>query len=112
MNHGEKTRIGIEKARASGVTWGAGGQIQGQRNSEKAAAFAELMKPIIFNTMLKLKWPKPNNIATELNKQGIPTAKGGEWHNFTVKRLLDRYGPTFRQEVADAKDKKHPPPQW
>jgi len=29
-------------------------------------------------------------IVTELNAEGVPTARGGKWHLTSVKRLVDR----------------------
>jgi len=40
-------------------------------------------------------------IATGLNEQGIPTARGGEWSSPQVMRILERLEP-FREEEATA----------
>jgi Recombinase len=50
---------------------------------------AEALRPTIYN-LRKAGFVSICAIARELNKRGIPTARGGKWHMTTVTRLLER----------------------
>jgi hypothetical protein len=77
------TRLGL-------LTSGKGGKINnGQAHKRTADARAKALAPTIRalqgKGLVSLK-----SIASELNEQGIPAARGGKWHLPSVTRLLHR----------------------
>jgi len=102
MNHGERTRIGIIKAKERGVAWGTHGQVLANQNKQQAQVFAEALRPLILELMLeRVRGPKA--LAVELNKRGISTRTGGEWRRETVHRLVQRLEPSLSKEVKEAR---------
>jgi hypothetical protein len=53
------------------------------RNQQIAQEFAERMRPV----MSELAELSSHKVAAELNRRGIKSARGGEWHVATVQRL-------------------------
>ena len=102
MDHGTRTKIGIEKARARGVRWGTNGGKLAQHNRRAADEFAEELRPLILQLMLARR-RGPVMLARELNRMGVPASRGGRWHPATVDRLLRRL-PGLREELAKAKE--------
>lgn len=87
-------------------SWGFGVRVRGRGQANKAEAdkFAEKMRPILLEVALKAgNSRKSVVIARMLNERGIPTARGGDWHPETVKRLLRRLQPEFDQELSHLK---------
>ncbi len=102
MDHGTRTKIGIEKARARGVRWGTNGGKLAQHNRRAADEFAEELRPLILKLMLARR-RGPVMLARELNLRGVPTIRGGKWHPATVDRLLRRL-PGLKEEIAEARE--------
>ena len=102
MDHGEKTRAGIIKAKARGVDWGAHGRVLADQNKQQAQIFAESLRPVILELKLeRVRGPKA--IAEELNKRNMPTRTGGKWRRETVNRLIQRLEPSLSKDVKEAR---------
>jgi DNA invertase Pin-like site-specific DNA recombinase len=61
-----------------------------QTNKEAADTFAHSTLPII--EAYQKQGYTLREIAEELNKRGIPTARGGRWHDKTLVRVMKRTG--------------------
>ncbi|MGA9892294.1 MAG: hypothetical protein WBQ55_07985 [Xanthobacteraceae bacterium] len=70
---------------ARGVKLG-GTNAQSIANRDEALQRAEEMRPILG----ELAGMSANKAAAELNRKGIATPKGGQWHALTVMRLRER----------------------
>jgi DNA invertase Pin-like site-specific DNA recombinase len=82
---GERTRLALHAAKARGVKLG-GTNAQSIANRDEARQRAEELRPIL----MELTGMSANKAASELNKRGIPTPKGAQWHALTVMRLRKR----------------------
>ena len=102
MNHGERTKIGIIKAKAKGVDWGKHGRVLGAKNKQQAQVFADALRPLILELRAE-KRRGPKAIAQELNKREVPTRNGGKWHPMTVRRLMQRLEPSLSKDVKEAR---------
>ncbi len=106
MNHSEKTKAGIAKAKAAGTQWGAHGSVLAEKNNNDAQEFAESLRSVILGLMLDAIGAKqrgPKALAVKLNELGIPTARGGKWHPATVHRLMKRLEPGLSVSFKKAK---------
>lgn len=89
---GARTRAALAVLKARGVMLGnrtnlPEAQALGRAtNATKAAAFRDRMLPIVAG--YRSQGLTLAAIAAELNKHGIKTAHGGEWHQPTISRLL------------------------
>lgn len=85
----QRTKDALAAAKRRGVELGRYGRtVLRWENQYYADIFAEGMAPRI---QAKLDAGKSMRaIATELNAEGVKTARGGRWHLTTVKRLVDR----------------------
>ena len=89
---GARTRAALAVLKARGVALGnrtnlPEAQALGRAsNAAKAAAFRDKMLPIIAG--YRSGGMSLTAVAVELNKHGIKTAYGGEWHQPTISRLL------------------------
>ncbi len=103
MNRSEQTKRGIAEARAAGVEWGRHGRALAERNRADADAFAEAMRPVLVKLMAHT--PKAaTRAARKLNQLGVPTRCGGKWHPVTVRRLVERLGPSFDHDLRNRRD--------
>ena len=85
----QRTREALAAAKARGVELGKNGKALAYRNKQQAASFALQVRPII--QLLKNEGHVTlRALASELNNRNIPTARGGQWHEVTVHRLLRR----------------------
>jgi DNA invertase Pin-like site-specific DNA recombinase len=82
---GERTRLALQAAKARGVKLG-GTNAQSIANRDEALQRAEEMRPILS----ELAGMSANKAAAELNRRGVATPKGGQWHALTVMRLRER----------------------
>jgi DNA invertase Pin-like site-specific DNA recombinase len=85
---GERTRVALQAPKARGVKLG-GRNAQSDRNAAEADQRAEQLRPIL----MELAGLSANRVAAELNKRGVATPKGGQWHALTVMRLCQRLAP-------------------
>ena len=85
----QRTKDALARAKANGVVLGKHGRdVLAPRNRKAAVGRA---KAISDTVRAKLDAGKSlRTIAAELNADGVPTAKGGQWHLTSVKRLVDR----------------------
>lgn len=89
----EKTREALAAAKARGVVLGKNGRKNGWKLAEanRDAAYTRA------KNLTRVVWEIRNDgftsireIASELNSRNIPTARGGQWRENTVHRLLKR----------------------
>lgn len=85
----ERTKAGLERARARGVKLGAYGTVLARRNRELACEQAKRLEPLV-DQMRATGKVTVRAIMDELNRRGIPTQRGGPWHPQTVNVLLAR----------------------
>jgi DNA invertase Pin-like site-specific DNA recombinase len=89
----ERTRVALARKKAQGALLGnrtnlAQAQTMGQRaNAAAADAFARNVLPVI-REIKKSGAHSFRAIARALNARGIPTARGGQWHDSTVRNAL------------------------
>jgi len=93
----ERTRAALARKKAAGAILGnrtnlAEAQAMGQAaNREGADAFAANVLPIV-RQIQAAGATTPRAVAMALNDRCIRTARGGAWHNSTVRNLLAREG--------------------
>lgn len=80
----ERTRAGLAAAKAKGVV--LGNPKLAENNRAAALARAELLRPIL----TELSKLSACQVAEELNRRGIETPAGGQWHAQTVIRVRER----------------------
>ena len=81
-----------------GKSRGSYGAVIARQNKAAADAFAQSVRPELFAAMTEGS-RRPTAVARKLNEKGVLTAGGGKWHAQTVKRVLERLGPEFIEEV-------------
>jgi len=95
----DRTRAALAAAKARGVALGwsmpgrAGEQHQAarkgaKRNAEKADQHAANVLPVI--RQIATSGASLRQIAIEMNRRGIGTARGGQWYATTIRSLLRR----------------------
>jgi DNA invertase Pin-like site-specific DNA recombinase len=94
----ERTRSALAAKRAQGVKLGnpvnlaAAGAKGAKTQRADADAFAANVLPLV--RQLQAAGTKtPRAIAAALNERRVRTARGGEWHDSTVRNLLQRHRP-------------------
>jgi len=85
----DRTREGLERAKARGVKLGRQGKVLARVNAAKAKTQARDLKPVI-TEIRKAGRDSVREIMAELNTRGIQTSRGGPWRPMTVSRLLER----------------------
>ena len=85
----QRTKDALRAAKARGVELGKHGRkVLAPANREAAQRRAMAISDTV---RAKLEARKSlRTIVTELNAEGVPTARGGKWHLTSVKRLVDR----------------------
>lgn len=107
-SHSELTREGIARSQARGVAWGTHSALLAQKSKDRAKAFAEKVRPVLLEICTEGGMLGPGDrinakrIADELNARGHPAQQGGNWQPTTVRRLIERLGTSFRDEVKQA----------
>ncbi len=84
-----RTKAGLERAKARGVKLGSYGVILARQNAAKAQEQARKLKPVIRQIRQGGK-TSVRDVMDELNRRGIKTSRGGNWHPQTVNVLLQR----------------------
>ena len=93
----DRTRAALAAKKAQGATFGnrtnlADAQAKGvEANRAAADGFAANVLPIV-RQIQAAGATTPRAIAAALNARGIRTARGGAWHDSTVRNLLAREG--------------------
>lgn len=84
-----RTKAALAAAKARGVELGKNGKVLAARNRDEAIRFAETIRPAIeaardegARTLAE--------IAAHMNRQGLRSRNGAEWHPMSVSRALDR----------------------
>jgi DNA invertase Pin-like site-specific DNA recombinase len=85
----DRTRAALQAAKARGVKLGVTGAERATENRAEADAFAHAMRSTIAK-MRRAGIRSVRGIAEELNRRGVETARGGQWHPTSVARLLER----------------------
>lgn len=91
----QRTKAGLERAKARGVKLGRNGKALAKQNAARAKAQAKELRPVI-RKFRKKGLETTRAIAAALNDQGIPSARGGQWHPQTVSLLLKRIDEQVR----------------
>ena len=92
----ERTRSALAAKRAQGVKLGnpvnlaAAGARGAQTQRAAADAFAANVLPLV-RQLQAAGATTPRAIAAALNERRVRTARGGEWHDSTVRNLLQRH---------------------
>jgi hypothetical protein len=76
----------------SGVTSSRGRRVHGASTNKRAADSRALALASTFRELMAAGFVSHRELADELNRRGIPTARGGSWHYTTVWRMLRRLG--------------------
>ena len=85
----QRTKEALERAKARGVVLGKHGrEVLAPANHKAAMKRAEAIAHIV-KPKLKARTPL-RTIAVELNEEGVPTPRGGQWHLASVQRLVKR----------------------
>ena len=85
----QRTKAGLERAKARGVKLGRNGKALAKQNAARANSHARELRPVI-RRLRKEGVTTTRAIAAALNDQGIKSARGGQWHPQTVSLLLKR----------------------
>ena len=90
---GERTRAALAAAKARGVRLGINGAVLAERHKTKAIIYAFEVRQVI--TVAMEKGARTTRaIADSLNRAGIPSRQGAQWHPASVARTLRRLGLT------------------
>jgi DNA invertase Pin-like site-specific DNA recombinase len=89
----ERTRAGLERAKARGIKLGTYGKTLARRNRDAARVQAKELRSVI-KELRKSGKTSARAIMAELNQRGIKTLRGGAWHPHTVNVLLHRIDGT------------------
>ncbi len=85
----QRTKAGLERAKARGVKLGRNGKALAKQNAARAKSQAKGLRPVI-RRLRKEGVTTTRAIAAALNDRGIKSARGGVWHPQTVSLLLKR----------------------
>ena len=84
----QRTRAGLQQAKARGVQLGRTGAALAAKNAAAAAERDEALRPIL----VSMVGQSSRAIAEQLTEQGIEPPRGGAWSNKTVLRMMARLG--------------------
>lgn len=85
----QRTKSALAAAKARGVELGRHGRdVLAPMNQKAAQERAQALSGAVRRKLDDGK--SLRKITDELNAEGVPTARGGQWHLTTVKRLVDR----------------------
>ncbi len=91
----ERTKAALAAAKARGVklgnpAWAETIDIARAANSDRARTWAANILPTIRSIQVQGQ-PRPSlrEVAAELNRRGIRTARGGKWYAVSVKRVIE-----------------------
>jgi DNA invertase Pin-like site-specific DNA recombinase len=84
----QRTRAGLQQAKARGVQLGRTGAALAAKNAAAAAERDEALRPIL----VSMVGQSSRAIAEQLTEQGIEPPRGGVWSNKTVLRMIARLG--------------------
>jgi len=85
----QRTKDALARAKAKGVELGKHGRdVLAPMNRKAAQERAQALSDAVRGKLDDGK--SLRTITDELNAEGVPTARGGQWHLTSVKRLVDR----------------------
>ena len=84
----QRTRAGLQQAKARGVLLGRTGAALAAKNAAAAAERDEALRPVL----ISMVGQSSRAIAEQLTEQGIEPPRGGAWSNKTVLRMMARLG--------------------
>ena len=84
----QRTRAGLQQAKARGVQLGRTGAALAAKNAAAAAERDEALRPVL----VSMVGQSSRAIAEQLTEQGIEPPRGGAWSNKTVLRMMARLG--------------------
>jgi len=84
----QRTRAGLQQAKARGVQLGRTGAVLAAKNAAAAAERDEALRPVLVSMLGQ----SSRAIAEQLTEQGIEPPRGGAWSNKTVLRMMARLG--------------------
>src|SRR3979490_2705200 len=76
----------------SGVTSSRGRGVHSASTNKRAADSRAAALASTIRQLMAAGFVSQRELASELNRRGIPTARGGSWHYTTVRRMLRRLG--------------------
>jgi DNA invertase Pin-like site-specific DNA recombinase len=85
----ERTKAGLERAKARGIKLGTHGKVLAKRNRERADEQAKALEPVL-RELRKAGKHTVRSIADALNERQVPSPRGGNWHAQSVANLLKR----------------------
>ena len=85
----QRTKDALAAAKARGVVLGQNGQVLADQHKADADEYARSVAPAV-HKIREAGAVSVRQIAAELNRQDISTARGGNWHVPTTHRLLKR----------------------
>jgi DNA invertase Pin-like site-specific DNA recombinase len=94
----QRTKDGLQAAKARGVTLGANGKALAQQNRQAADDFARSTAEKIRKIPEELR-ETITSLTRELNARKVPTSNSGNWHRQSVYRLLQRF-EDLRLEIS------------
>lgn len=96
---GERTKAALAVAKAKGTVLGATGPANLKRNLEERAAVADAFAERLRREVrgMQAEGLAVAEMVRELNVKGIPTARGGQWQQVQLSRVIARL------DVADRK---------
>ena len=84
----QRTRAGLQQAKARGVLLGRTGAALAAKNAAAAAERDEALRPVL----ISMVGQSSRAIAEQLTEQGVEPPRGGVWSNKTVLRMMARLG--------------------
>ena len=84
----DRTKAALAAAKARGVKLGKNGKKLAKANRAAADQSAADLEPIL-SKYLEAGLSRAD-IADSMNRQNIPTARGGQWHATSVQRMVQR----------------------
>jgi DNA invertase Pin-like site-specific DNA recombinase len=84
----QRTRAGLQQAKARGVQLGRTGAALAAKNAAAAAERDEALRPVL----VSMVGQSSRAIAEQLTEHGIEPPRGGAWSNKTVLRMMARLG--------------------
>jgi DNA invertase Pin-like site-specific DNA recombinase len=85
----DRTRAALQAAKARGVKLGKTGRERAAENRAQANTFARKLRPAL-RELRAAGVTTVRGVAEELNRRGIATPRGGQWHPTSAARLLAR----------------------
>ena len=91
QNIAQRTKAALQAAKARGVKLGETGKQRAAENKAKANEFAANVRREVEDIRAG-GITTVRGVADELNRRGIPTPRGSQWHATSAARLLKRLG--------------------